>query len=316
MGADLTNFLDAQSIQTPMEPDISFLAVGHIDELVSYCPDGTHVLTASTEVGWALMVIANGLDPAAMMLQGIDPFGAAGTSVATFVAGAHRTYNVDTLMNPVNIPDAYSTLGVTSPVSTPAADAGNTGTAALSKGGGLVGFFPNNNPRTYRIEFTSATDYTIEYQESGVPPWHADGTGTISIDVVSTSRTGFILHHWWSGTPVLGDKFTFTVDPTNSYLEIPVLFHDDAGALALTNNNVNSLIDGNRIVSPQPWGPHVDLGSGPEDIFEKYVEAMFTRAGYTNIVFADERVTYHNQAGSIHCGTNSSREIPSGNWWE
>lgn len=97
---------------------------------------------------------------------------------------------------------------------------------------------------------------------------------------------------------------------------MPVLFRDDGGAVALTNNVVNCLVDGNSVFVALPYGPDVDIGGGSdEDILEDYVGRMLERVGYGDIRFCEERA-YHNRMGSIHCGTNVRRAIPGGNWWE
>ncbi|MCP4379472.1 MAG: hypothetical protein GY794_25285, partial [bacterium] len=53
---------------------------------------------------------------------------------------------------------------------------------------------------------------------------------------------------------------------------------------------------------------------GARDILADYVEAAFGRAGYNRpLVSADSR-DYH-PSGSVHCGTNVIRSIPSYKWW-
>lgn len=52
-----------------------------------------------------------------------------------------------------------------------------------------------------------------------------------------------------------------------------------------------------------------------QDILDAYMQTMFARAGYSEVITADSR-EYHNNVGDIHCGTNVVRVIPGYNWWE
>jgi hypothetical protein len=124
------------------------------------------------------------------------------------------------------------------------------------------------------------------------------------------------LDRWWSGdTPAIGDIYFFTVNPRSNFIEVPVIFRDAGGALAFTKNNINSLVSGETIITPETVGPIVNWGEGAQDIFGFYLERILIQAGYLNVQFTDEML-YHNTHGSIHCGTNVLRRIPEKNWWE
>jgi hypothetical protein len=159
----------------------------------------------------------------------------------------------------------------------------------------------------------------VAYQESSSEVWVEDGAGDITQDFISSSRTAFLLSDWWSGgEAAAGDVYTFTVDPTVPWVQIPVLYRsaDQGKGVCLTNNHVNALVDGSTIITAQAHGPVVDLGEGPVDILAYYVTRELRRAGYQDIVFVDDRVAYHNHSGSVHCATSVLREIPDTNWWE
>jgi hypothetical protein len=49
----------------------------------------------------------------------------------------------------------------------------------------------------------------------------------------------------------------------------------------------------------------------------EYVQEMFRMAGYAkpDQHTTDDRI-YSNGCGSLHCGTNVQRAIPSYKWWE
>jgi len=323
LDTDMVDFLEAQEVQTGTSTNVGWLLVGHIDEVVSFAPDGVTTLVADPELCWALLVIADSINPTASMLQRMDD--PSGTRLSSRGMPVHnvvnhsglRTFNFNTVMDPANLPTVRSDLGLGSPTTSPVAAPGNTGTAVLEDAGALVGYFPDNNTRDWRLTFTNDHEYAIEHQVAG-GAWTADGTGDRLQDSVSDSRLAFVLRHWWGGgAPVAGDIFTFSTDPTGATLELPVLFRSEGGsALAFTNNVTNCLVDGNDVFVAQTYGPHVDIGGGAAvDILEDYVDRMLGRAGYTDVHFCEERV-YHNNAGSIHCGTNVRRSVSSPNWWE
>jgi protein-arginine deiminase len=52
-----------------------------------------------------------------------------------------------------------------------------------------------------------------------------------------------------------------------------------------------------------------------KDLFDAYATAAFRTAGFTKVFFADARL-YHDSSGSLHCGTNVIRTMPSAKWWE
>ena len=144
--------------------------------------------------------------------------------------------------------------------------------------------------------------------------WELDENyGYTTEDCVFKTARCFILKHWWSGTPGVNDVFTFNADPTCTTLEIPVIYD----GVAVTNNTVNCLVDGNTVITADLFGPHVDyFETGTEtDILEDYTLSMFAKV-YSDIKTADERFAYHRESGSIHCATNVQRTIPSYNWWD
>ncbi|GAB6185723.1 protein-arginine deiminase family protein [Thermopirellula anaerolimosa] len=82
------------------------------------------------------------------------------------------------------------------------------------------------------------------------------------------------------------------------------------GVLLFANNVVNSLVDGDTLFVAHVHGPTVSQGW-----FNDYVQAAAGLVGFMNVLSCEER-TYHNGAGSIHCGTNVLREIPADRWWD
>ncbi|MCP4527937.1 MAG: hypothetical protein GY833_18785 [Aestuariibacter sp.] len=319
----ITDFLNAQGVQRAMEVDTSFLAVGHVDEVSSFCPDGRHVLMASPEVAWGLMLIAGDIDAGAMMMQGIELPDFGGVAVGITVTQAmdmYEDYNFNVVLDPYNLPRLRNTLGQGSAASRPQGDPGNaTDHVALMRAGGLIGFMTGDQTRTFRITFSDDTNFAMSYRDGDSGGWTADGNGRYGENFLCNSRTAFILHRWWQAPqPAPGDIYTFTVNLRTAFIEVPVFFHNSGGgggAVAASKNNVNSLIDNDTIISPLPVGPVVDWGIGARDIFSYYIEQVFNRAGYSRVIFTDEML-YHNRLGSVHCATNAVREIPARHWWK
>lgn len=311
----VTDFLTAQGVQREKTVDTSFLNVGHVDELVCFAPDGRHVLVSSPEVAWALLLIAANIDEDAIMLRNIDPLDVGGATV-TQILNDYEDYNFNVVLDPFNLPKFRQALGLGSATSQVQAGADNSSDhLILSRAGGLIGFMNGNRTRAFRLTFTSDTEFNLEYRD-GEDPWVLDGSGTYGEHFISDSKTAFILDRWWRPeTPSSGDIYFFSVNPRSAFIEVPVIFREVGGALAFTNNNVNSLVSGDTIITAETAGPVVDWGDGARDIFGYYLEHIFARAGYSNTVFADE-TEYHNLHGSIHCGTNVLRYIPSRHWWE
>lgn len=71
---DLKNFLEAQTVQKPISIDNGWLAVGHVDEIISFVPSnsgkGFKLLMASSELAYKILEKANTNDPQAKLLTG------------------------------------------------------------------------------------------------------------------------------------------------------------------------------------------------------------------------------------------------------
>lgn len=329
--ANIQDFFTAQDVNPPVATNVNtdWLLVGHVDEVISFCADSLHTVVADPEVGWALLVWANMIDPNATMHWDMNFNGPSGITVGDILATGSglyqggnevslRDFNLLTddgryVMSSVNLPQIRdTTLHLPSPESVPLPGETNTGTAFLSKAGAFVAFFPNAYTRYYQITFSSATEYIVSWREEGQEFLEDDEPGNVNEDCVFPTALCFIFRHWWSGTANAGDVFTFHADPACMTIEMPVVFmYENNGALAYTIDHVNSLVDGGTVFTGDPYGPVVLQ----EDILSEYVSLAFIWAGYEDVMFVDSR-TYHDAMGDVHCGTNARRSIPSYNWWE
>lgn len=96
-------------------------------------------------------------------------------------------------------------------------------------------------------------------------------------------------------------------------IRIPFLHMKTNGfSVAYQPGMVNGLyISEKHFVAPDPQGPVI---SG-QDIFKAAMRDALAPLDIT-VDFAEDWDTYHRNMGEVHCGTNSTREIPSAKWWE
>ena len=96
-------------------------------------------------------------------------------------------------------------------------------------------------------------------------------------------------------------------------VKVPFLHESLNGAsVAYQPGMVNGIyISNTHFVSPDPHGPVI----GGQDIFKQAMSAALAPHNIT-VHFAEDWDTYHRQLGEVHCGTNSTRQIPQAKWWE
>jgi hypothetical protein len=329
MSAGEQQFFSAQNVNQMVAVNTSWLTVGHMDEVVSPCSDGKHIAVADPDMAMGLMLLAESEDSSAPMCQGMNYIGhsqypAAGVPVDTALNDQRLNleyYNDQVVMSPNYLPSIVSTVAsdahATVNLWTVTAQGTNNG-EVLTKAMAFTAYL--SGPRYYMIQFTDSQYYYLYYRDSQQANWTldtVDGEGSIDADKVFPSAEAFILKTWWGGSAAAakGDTFTFSADPNDAVVGIPVLFYDPESALtppssAFTCNCVNTLVDGSTIIVPQPFGPQVNGA----DVFEQYAEAAYTQCGYQNIEFVDARY-YNNNGGDVHCATNVVRQLPAGNWW-
>lgn len=110
-------------------------------------------------------------------------------------------------------------------------------------------------------------------------------------------------------------------------IEMPFLFDEvqygqTSYNIAYQPGTVNSLVMGDTIVIPKPFGPNI----GGVDIFEADLEQRLGTAlnqlgadgQGMDVFFADDWDVYHRLDGEVHCGTNPEAPAPfsSVSWWE
>jgi len=331
------NFFLAQNVNPELEVDVSWLVIGHVDEVVSVVPDRKHVAVADSELAYALLLWARQLDPDAKMSQGMNEnVGPDGISVTEALEGSENLATPIVRDTQVGVGNrvhdglyglreaASDAMGLSArpPVTTPARASTNAGEALLDKAGVFTAWL--DGKRWFRVRMTSASTYRLDWRDIPTGPWQtSSATGSTSRDMIFPDARAYLFSNWWNegaGDLIAGDRFTFKADPRSGVIPIPVAFGTyDFGegprAFAFTSDHINALVDGDTIVTARAFGPRVDWnGDGTStDILQDYVNAAYGRV-YQNVVFADAR-GYHNGIGSVHCGTNVQRRTPTTTWW-
>ncbi|MEM9691684.1 MAG: protein-arginine deiminase family protein, partial [Myxococcota bacterium] len=109
---------------------------------------------------------------------------------------------------------------------------------------------------------------------------------------------------------------------SDEVIEMPFLFEGtNSGLVAYNPGTVNSLVFGDTIVIPDPFGPSIDGKDGFRVDLEARLGSGVNGLGLDGdglaVYFADNWDLYHVLLGEVHCGTNISgppqNEIP---WWE
>lgn len=92
------------------------------------------------------------------------------------------------------------------------------------------------------------------------------------------------------------------------FLHMPI----DGASIAYQPGTVNGLyLTPKDFVAPDPHGPVIN----GQDVFRKALADALAPHGVT-ARFAEDWDDYHINMGEVHCGTNTTRAIPTAKWWE
>jgi len=318
--ADVNDFFAAQDVNPALGVSTDWLDIGHVDEVISFAPDGIHTIVADPNVCWALLIWAASEFFSTQIVDGGGDY----RYVVNIITDPNlRSYNFETDWATVDLPGIREDLGLKGPVTVTTNPGGKLKTA-----GAFIGFFPNDNTRYYKVVFKpDGISYDLSYKEEGEENWtpESDAWGFTGSDIyqnfhidkntdcIFKDANCFILKHYWSpGTFDVNETFEFEADPTCSTIEMPVLFHNKTGggATAYTMDHVNCQVDGATVFTAD-----AEETTGE---YMNYVTNLFKRAGYSeNDIKTPKARFYHQSQGNIYCGTNVRRVIPSGtNWLE
>ncbi|MEA2711542.1 MAG: protein-arginine deiminase [Phycisphaerales bacterium] len=338
----MKDFFAAQGVNPLLDLKLDdWLGIAHVDEVVQLASNGNKLLIADPDLAWALALWATKIDPNVRMLakmnsnEGLPDYTAEGIKASLFLNNAtFRKQNLQFAQSSTRLRGLYDAvkkaMKLTDELSAPLKWASATGTVSLLRGGAFTSMI-GNVKRTFQVKFLDGDRYQLQYRDEGgaYSKWFE---GRKSRDEVFTDAKAFLLKEYWTGTAKTGDRFTFTTNPAATLIKMPVLFatfgllFDPPGSPppvqpwrlgAFTTNHINSIVDGQTVVTGSSYGPRVNFdGSGvKKDLFDAYATSAFRAAGFTKIFFADARL-YHDSSGSLHCGTNVIRTMPSAKWWE
>lgn len=317
------SFLEAQEVQKPIALNTDWLAVGHVDEMMSFIPTPGgnkpwKLLIASPQDAFNILgdinagTIANGLagDEAlgtALIPQSLnfDVWEASGTASPADWNFVRLTLNVNTTVgamlgggaSPVPKPDSPP------PLITPL-NIGDIGSQ----------FFTWAELRTWNVNGVQPIldDIIVQLQdEIDLDPVN---------DVIRVPIVFFPVEKL-AGIPQGADR----IDNGQAATSINTIPGRDGGyvAGALTAGMVNMLVINNTLVIPQPFGP---VTNGV-DQFWHALETRITNAnGGLNPQQIDDWALYHACEGEVHCGTNTLRKptalnmnawllSPAAQWW-
>jgi hypothetical protein len=345
MPTKMRSYFEAQAVNPLLDLKLDdWMSVAHVDEVVQMNSTGNKAIVADAEMAWALLLWAQKLKGdvrAFANMNGVEQLPgttAEGIRISQILGNAtlrFQNLNYASAANRLGAVHAAirKAMNLTDEVTMPVADAANTGTARLVRGGAFAALL-GKTKRSFEVKFIDGDRYRLRYRD-GSGAWSGWAEGRRSNDEVFPAARAYLLKSQWTGGAKAGDRFTFSTNPNATLIKMPVLFNGPFtlfesnspaatsvigdGKLRLipfSSNHVNSLVDGATVVSGRAHGPRVHWnGSGSSDILESYATAAFKQVGYTRVVYTDTRL-YHNASGDLHCGTNAIREIPSLKWWE
>lgn len=206
-----------------------------------------------------------------------------------------------------------------------------------------LSYVPANTPRGWKLLVASpdlARQMLLDAQTAGNGSvmmhvgkiWYTDtGTAPADISIDDVLADPVLLEASNAAQAAIDGEVQLLQDEIglaeDEIIEMPFLFSQvqyggTKYKIAYQPGTVNSLVMGDTIVIPKPFGPNI----GGVDIFEQDLEDRLGTAVNgvgadgqgMDIFFADDWDVYHRLDGEVHCGTNPEASAPytSVNWWE
>ncbi len=302
-------FFRAQNMQAPIVLNTDWLAVGHVDEMMTFIPDNN---PADPFKKWKLLVASP----------------AKAYEILDQNENAHG--NAKLLARPPQSPGNATNQYV-------GLDFG----ADADVSGDITDFTGNGQAPTEWYDHLNGTDESYTYDE--LRTWNVDGVEAVlnrnvallqaAFDLVNNDIIRvpviFVPEERIPGPAVFADLVDQTqLDDGDGFNVMPGC-RGGFRCAALTGDMVNMFVGNTRLMVPKPFGPWVidnTHANNGYDLFENYLAGQI--AGLNNgqqCVFIDDWEEYHDQAGEIHCGTNELRRPFDGetafnnaryaNWW-
>ncbi|MCR4376468.1 MAG: protein-arginine deiminase domain-containing protein [Rhodospirillales bacterium] len=300
--AETQSFLEAQSVQKPIALNTDWLAVGHVDEMMTFIPTPGgnkewKLLIASPTRAYAILGQVNG---------GLNG-GNGGTPVMQRLANALQL-SVGQYVGIV--PGNYWERGLVNVVTTVADMLGNANSPIADPED-----YPIINPAyngevhgTRYLTWDEIKDWNEGPVQNVLNGIHADLVNEIDLDLAQDVIEVPVIfipeeHLYNHNINVVLGQHPLTVAPgqPGAYL-----------AGALTADMVNMLVANKMLVVPQAFGPETIAG----DEFQLYLTQQITAANNTlRVRYIDDWNLYHAKLGEVHCGTNTLRKPANMNTW-
>lgn len=341
ISAKLYKFLEDQEVQEPIQIDTAWLAIGHVDEVVAFIPDGG---------GWSAVVA----DPeqAEPLVRGSPNralFFAKGQTSGTQVlkaSGGEATKLLDAAVDFSQAQYAYAHY-------IRIFNGKGTGQVAHIKAGGLqngaieidgvwktprrvakVGpggpatrdcvslcidrapipvkdhwfVLPDN---TSRFVLTEDTQFWVDGDDDPVP-------AIMTVQEIKADRALATLNsEARTRIRAVRKAIEAAAGENVKFIPVPDFFMGklqatgivDRSAVAFTPGLANVQVAGGTLYFPESFGPRNAAGA---DVFDEAVKAKVPGAK----MFVDDWAVYHRLMGEVHCGTNVKRAVYPFNWWE
>ncbi|MCP4349978.1 MAG: hypothetical protein GY795_31235 [Desulfobacterales bacterium] len=284
MQKEVTKFLEAQKVQEPFSIDVGWLIVGHVDEILSFCP----------------MISGSKIKHVVKKGDGLN---------GLWKISKH--YKVSYFEVIKSNPHIMNRLPKNHP---------NHGWIDI----GDTVYVDKKQQVSFKVLMASpkrALDILNDLKSNGHgrETLFNGLSRSISVNSILGNNSFVAIQNYVqskidSARTVLKAKLGLE---DSDFIHLPVLFEYNSryvGYVAFTPGVVNMLVVTHSrsgdvtLCIPKPFGPVV----GGKCKFEEDIE---TQLAGKKIKFIDDFATYHIEMGEIHCGTNSRREPPTDRWW-
>ncbi|PWU14073.1 MAG: hypothetical protein C5B50_17965 [Verrucomicrobia bacterium] len=336
MKAKLLNFLVDQQVQPAVELPSAWLAVGHVDEMITFSDNANEVIIADPVGAYNL------LKAIAVGDRGKSVFFDLGGDLPVSAAASDDAKDTDRLETGVDYSGAnWNYVRIYEDSGSKAA--GQVGLIkTLGNGFIEVSKVWDTRPLTPRIVTTPAPSKATWYRnpkkgdkyvlvedtqfwigKAGVPPRPVGTPAFVTVAEVLADKDLDTVNNTQVKNVLDSIKTTLNnaaKPAVLTYKNVPVIylgyidnppaftFLTGRKSMAFNPGMANAQPVNAKMYMAQQFGPRNAAG---EDIFQKAA-----LAAVANSTFADDWLLYHRLEGEVHCGTATRRKPFTFNWWE
>lgn len=284
--ADVALFLKKQVVQEPIVVDTSWLAVGHVDEFISFVPGGPKgftMLLADADLGLSIVDGAKNMTDTYTVVSG------------DWLDKIAKRYGMTAM-------ELWKYEGDTGLPNSKRLKSGNPN---LIYAGEVI---------VVPARMLIGRDFDGKKAEVTITEFVTKGITAMGLDIAALRTFNTAVQGHIKTTQVQFET-EIGLDPATDLIRVPAIFFPNerspAFADALTAGMVNMLVINKNCVIPKPFGP---VASG-KDLFEEDLKGKLTALGL-GVNFLDDWYEYHVALGEVHCGTNTLRAPTQVPWWE